>query len=367
MQGLRAKYPAILLISKKKNARLFFAFKGQKVPRCPTCVPARFWRSRGVSGTLKFAFAAVAAAVALGVSRAGGAAGVHSRERCGIAWREREIAACGLDSLVGFANVIFSAVFDKDVPGAKKFKRDFVPGALFAEGFDPFVMERSGSLVVFAVGIDKFDFSARQIGFEIDGSDKGCDHNAFVGGGNGEEDGDAFVRPFLIFSRDRQCDIGIAAVAPVGRQAFANAVGAFGDEKKLEILAGFHHLPAFFPPFVGFFEKKVAGQADVNLRSRGHFVGFVAGTRHGEIKICFYLINLGAVVPARFVEIIHVAVFATFGKLATAVPWIPGEHLALFADQEGDLCEGVEIIVLCGDEGGGGFCQGDLGIGAVER
>ena len=73
--------------------------------------------------------------------------------------------------------------------------------ALVIQQFDPFIMERPCTIIVFSVCKYGFQLAGSQIWFKINFSDKRSNHHAFMFCRKIQEDRKPFIRPHLILCR----------------------------------------------------------------------------------------------------------------------------------------------------------------------
>ena len=221
-------------------------------------------------------------AVARGVEGVGGdrpAEGIAQVEVLGAALIIH-VAAVGHAALQAFGGeAVGFAVFDEYGACFDEAEGGVGLDAFGAQALDPFKMAGACAVVVFAAADDLFDLACGEGIGQADGADEGGAHDAFVLEGQGEKMGQAFVGAALVFAGDVEKDV-FPAVTPVGRQAVANALGAFGEEVKDHVRPGAHNVPGFGAPRVGFGQEEVGGHADADEFTGADFV--VAAAVFGE-------------------------------------------------------------------------------------
>ena len=111
--------------------------------------------------------------------------------------------------------------------------------------------------------------------------------------------------------------------APICRQTFFYTARPLGKQKKSDIAALSDDVPDFISPYVGFFQKKVAGHAHAQLGSAFYFIVPVTVFFQRQVKIVFYPVYHAAVLVPHFVQEKHVAIFTALAVLSASVPRIP--------------------------------------------
>ena len=186
---------------------------------------------------------------------------------------------------------------------------------------NPFPVTRPFAAVVFAARGDLIKVRRSQIRRKRHGPQQRGATDAAVFGRNGEQKRQAFVGAFLVFGGDREHDV-LPSVAPVGRKAPGDALRTFGEKVKLEVAPFTHYGPSFLAPRVGVFQKEVARHADANEFAGTVFEVTPAIAVNGNRSVGG-AVDAAPVLPARFVQSVHVAVLAAFAHFDAAVPGIP--------------------------------------------
>lgn len=217
--------------------------------------------------------------------------------------------------------ISFSA-FDETSAGFNKTESDVCADALVVKAFYPVIIQRAGTVVIFATGNDLFDLSALQVFFYVNGTDERCCHQAFVFEREAEEKRNSFISPLLIFAGNVEKDV-FPAFVPIRRKTFSDSFGAFGQQEKNNVRPLAYDFPSFRPPDVGFFQKEVRCHADANLLAAFDFVGTVFVFLERVVEIAFYLINISSVGISLPIQKIHVTVLAAFAFFDAAMPGIP--------------------------------------------
>ena len=162
-----------------------------------------------------------------------------------------------------------------------------------------------------------------QIGAQIQPLQQGRGDDGAVFDGQVQEDGQAVVRPILIFHRTADEHI-VIALAPVRRQAVRQPVDAFGEEIEPAVAALAHHPPALRPPGVRVLQKEIRGEAGEYNLPRRNFVAPVPPPLHWQRKGSrFSAQAAGQGAAIHFVLPVDVAVFAARADLGAAVPGVP--------------------------------------------
>ena len=152
--------------------------------------------------------------------------------------------------------VISFSAFDEVSAGFNKTESDVCADALVVKAFYPIIIQRAGTVVIFAAGNDLFDLSALQVFFYVNGTDERCGHQAFMFEREAEEKRNSFISPLLIFAGNVEKDV-FPAFVPIRRKTFSDSFGAFGQQEKNNVRPLAYDFPSFRPPDVGFFQKEV--------------------------------------------------------------------------------------------------------------
>ena len=137
-----------------------------------------------------------------------------------------------------------------------------------------------------------------------------------------QQDRDALIGAALVFARDVEHHI-LPAIPPIVGQTCRDTLRTLGQKPEFYIRPLMDNLPGFIPPWIRFFQKKVAVHTDPN-----HFTAFdlvlsaaILAERIAEARL--RTVNIGPVFAAFGVVIVHVAVLAALAAFDTAVPGIP--------------------------------------------
>lgn len=102
--------------------------------------------------------------------------------------------------------------------------------------------------------------------------------------GERQENGQTIIRHLLILHRTAHDDI-VIAIAPVVGCALHETINALGEKEKPKVAPLLHHLPAFRPPFIRIFQKKIGGKAGKHQLATLYLPRLVALPPHGEVEV----------------------------------------------------------------------------------
>ena len=225
----------------------------------------------------------------------------------------------GLERFAG--KPIGAAVFYEHRAGFEKGKRGVGRPAFLGKLLNPFPVTRTFAAVVFAACRHLIKTRCSEIRRKRHRPQQRGAADAAVFGRNGKELRQAFVGSFLGFGGDREHDV-LPSVAPVDRKAPGDALRAFREKIKLEVAPFTHDGPGFLAPRVGVFQKEVARHTYPDEFAGAIFEITLTISLDGNCAVGG-AVDAAPVLPARFVQSVHVAVLAAFAYFDATVPGIP--------------------------------------------